>query len=154
MKTPTLLFNSTINNTLSSTFGLSGNSFSGKLRTGLLGTHGDKIFSLEDLVRLFLTIIAYDPGSLRAEQFVHILQYLIPHLLQESSSVRMLVDEGIAALIEVFLKFSKSSKPLLSSTGISGSGIINIDATEGNVDVNDASFNIQWISFRKALETK
>ncbi|CAG8460271.1 1797_t:CDS:10 [Diversispora eburnea] len=144
VESPSLLFNNTINNTLTSTFG---NSFSGKLKTGLLGTHGDKIFSLDDLVRLFLTIIAYDPGSLRAEQFVHILQYLIPHLLQESSSVRSLVVEGIAALIEVFLKFSKSSKPLLSSTGISGSGIINIDTTEGNLDVNDTtSFNIQWIN--------
>ncbi|CAG8564091.1 484_t:CDS:10 [Funneliformis caledonium] len=92
------------------------NSSATKFKGGLLGTLNDKTFSLEDLVRLFLTIIAYDPGSLRAEQFVQILQYLIPHLLAESSSVRTLVDEGMTALTEVFLKFSKSSKPIIHST--------------------------------------
>ncbi|CAG8439047.1 1095_t:CDS:10 [Acaulospora morrowiae] len=130
---------SIINNTINNTFGLKGNV---KLKTSFLGAQ-DKIFPLEDLVKLFLTIIAYDPGSLRAEQFVQILRYLIPHLLQESSTVRGLVDEGMVALTEVFLKFSKSSKPLVSSTGVSGSAIID-NISDENMDTADGiSFNIQ-----------
>ncbi|CAG8478616.1 21100_t:CDS:10 [Rhizophagus irregularis] len=101
---------------LNNTFRRRANSVASKSMGGLLGTQDEKIFSLEDLVRLFLTIIAYDPSSLRAEQFVQVLQYLIPHLLQESSSVRSLVDEGMAALTEVFLKLSKSFKHLIYST--------------------------------------
>ncbi|CAG8440635.1 13586_t:CDS:10 [Ambispora gerdemannii] len=69
-----------------------------------------KIFALDDLLRLFLTIIAYDPGSSRAEQMVQILRYLLPHLLQESSLMKSMVEDGINALTEVFLKFGKTAK--------------------------------------------
>ncbi|RIA93880.1 hypothetical protein C1645_873837 [Glomus cerebriforme] len=121
------------------TFRRRANSIASKSKGGLLGTQDDKTFSLEDLVRLFLTIIAYDPSSLRAEQFVQILQYLIPNLLGESSSVRALVDEGMAALTEVFLKLSKSFKPLIYST-------INAENNNEPMENISASTNKPFIS--------
>ncbi|CAJ0834999.1 1470_t:CDS:2, partial [Entrophospora sp. SA101] len=125
----------------SGTFKKRANSMASKAKSGLLGTQEEKIFSLEDLVRLFMTIIAYDPGSLRAEQFVQILQYLVPHLLQESSSIRTLVDDGMAALTEVFLKFSKSSKPIINSMGnINNTNIYNSE--NGNKNESMDNLNI------------
>ncbi|CAI2174454.1 19165_t:CDS:10 [Funneliformis geosporum] len=132
---------------LNNTFRRRANSSATKSKGGLLGTLNDKTFSLEDLVRLFLTIIAYDPGSLRAEQFVQILQYLIPHLLEESSSVRTLVVEGMTSLTEVFLKFSKSSKPIIHSTTNSENNETMENSSTNKPFVSEATtqaFGKQW----------
>jgi hypothetical protein len=122
---------------LNNTFRRRANSIASKSKGGLLGAQDEKVFSLEDLVRLFLTIIAYDPSSLRAEQFVQILQYFIPHLLGESSSVRALVDEGMAALTEVFLKLSKSFRHLIYST----INAENVNETENAGTSNNKPFH-------------
>ncbi|CAG8549832.1 27818_t:CDS:1, partial [Racocetra persica] len=129
-----------------STFKRATNTYSGKAIATLLGLQEDETFTLDNLVRLFITIIAYDPGSLRAEQFVHLLQYLIPHFLHESSSVRTLVDDGMTALTEVFLKFTKSSKPLIAGTGFSGSGMIYINQEEDVDSTDDAINDVQLIT--------
>ncbi|ORX80739.1 hypothetical protein K493DRAFT_362106, partial [Basidiobolus meristosporus CBS 931.73] len=77
--------------------------------------HRKSNFTTEDLFKLFMTIIAHDPGSLRAQQFVQILPHLLPLFVKESPEVRNLVIEGIVALVSVFHKFSRNSKPV--STG-------------------------------------
>ncbi|KAJ9077143.1 hypothetical protein DSO57_1019455 [Entomophthora muscae] len=65
-----------------------------------------KHFSVADSLRLFITIIAYDPGSLRSEQFVVTLQHLLPFLMK-SISASELVDFAIKSIIPVFVRFSK-----------------------------------------------
>ncbi|KAF7725974.1 hypothetical protein EC973_009120 [Apophysomyces ossiformis] len=67
-------------------------------------------FPLQNFVKLFLTIIAYDPGSLRAEQFVRMFRYLLPRFCK-LTSLKGLISEGIVALTDVFSKFSKNAKP-------------------------------------------
>lgn len=80
----------------------------------------NKAFLLEDLVKLFLTIIAYDTGSSRAEQFVKMLGHLLLYFMGENA-VREILDQGIVALIDIFLKFSKTAKPT-ASAGLASSG--------------------------------
>lgn len=70
----------------------------------------DKVFSIEDSVKLFLTIIAYDTGALRAEQFVIMFRNLLVHFMK-IPTLSDLIDEGIAALINVFFKFAKTARP-------------------------------------------
>ncbi|KAI7868550.1 hypothetical protein BDF14DRAFT_1791460, partial [Spinellus fusiger] len=73
--------------------------------------YSERKFKLDSFIRLFLTVIAYDPGSLRAEQFIIMLQYLLPRFWN-SSHYKELIADGIAALIDVFGKFSKNTKPI------------------------------------------
>ncbi|OZJ06522.1 hypothetical protein BZG36_00470 [Bifiguratus adelaidae] len=76
-------------------------------------------FSLEDSVKLYLTIIAYDPGSVRAEQFCNIFCYQLRYLMNDRANVRQVVDDGVAALIEVFNKFARSIRQTnLASTDL------------------------------------
>ncbi|KAG0164530.1 hypothetical protein DFQ30_009814 [Apophysomyces sp. BC1015] len=75
-------------------------------------------FPLQNFVKLFLTIIAYDPGSLRAEQFVRMLRYLLPRFCK-LTSLKGLVSEGIVALMDVFSRFSKNAKPVTEATAAS-----------------------------------
>ncbi|KAI8335314.1 hypothetical protein BC941DRAFT_471963 [Chlamydoabsidia padenii] len=72
-------------------------------------------FHLSDFIKLFLTIIAYDPGSLRAEQFVKIYRHLLP-LFLKIDNLSSLIGEGMAALVDVFAKFSKTATPLFGSS--------------------------------------
>ncbi|KAI8070196.1 hypothetical protein BDF21DRAFT_454313 [Thamnidium elegans] len=87
-----------------------------------INNYNNRSFELINFVKLFLTIIAYDPGSLRAEQFVKIFRHLIPRL-QTFTGMKDLIDEGISALIDVFAKFSKNAKPVFSTTTGSNSNI-------------------------------
>ncbi|KAF9955542.1 hypothetical protein BGZ72_003631 [Mortierella alpina] len=67
-------------------------------------------FSIADSIKLFLSVIAYDPGSLRSEQFVRVLQQLLPFFLEKEPT---LVTSGLDSLIEIFARFARSSKPLV-----------------------------------------
>lgn len=94
-----------------------------KLKPELLGLTEEKYFFLDDLFRLFMTIIAYDTGSVRAEQFVMLLRGMLGDLIRESNTLAILVEEGMAALCEVFLKFAKSGKGMgVGSGNVSGAG--------------------------------
>ncbi|KAI8875679.1 hypothetical protein K501DRAFT_233277 [Backusella circina FSU 941] len=75
-----------------------------------ISNYNNRAFELQNFIKLFLTVIAYDPGSLRAEQFVKIFKKLIPKF-SKSESLAQLLDEGIVALVDVFTKFSKNAKP-------------------------------------------
>ncbi|KAI8985163.1 hypothetical protein BDB01DRAFT_721630 [Pilobolus umbonatus] len=79
-------------------------------------SYHNRPFELQSFIKLFLTIIAYDPGSLRAEQFVKILRHLCKHFYS-TPDLKDIMDEGIAALIDVFTKFSKAAKTFPSFTG-------------------------------------
>ncbi|KAG0209762.1 hypothetical protein BGX28_009982 [Mortierella sp. GBA30] len=67
-------------------------------------------FSMADSIKLFLSVIAYDPGSLRSEQFVRVLKQILPLFLDREAS---LMTSGMDSLIAVFARFSRSSKPLV-----------------------------------------
>ncbi|ORZ02268.1 hypothetical protein BCR43DRAFT_465218 [Syncephalastrum racemosum] len=86
----------------------------------VVNNYANRPFLLQNFVKLFLTIIAYDPGSLRAEQFVKMLRHLLPRFCR-LTNLNDLIAEGIAALVDVFVKFSKTAKPA-GSTGGGGSG--------------------------------
>ncbi|KAG8777776.1 hypothetical protein FRC15_011121 [Serendipita sp. 397] len=57
-----------------------------------------KIFPLENLARLFLTVIADDPAILRAEQFLKLFRYVAPPLYERSMQARTFIRDGIDAL--------------------------------------------------------
>ncbi|KAF8162457.1 hypothetical protein K438DRAFT_1985106 [Mycena galopus ATCC 62051] len=68
-----------------------------------------KRLGLDNLVRLFLTVIAHDPTIMRAQQFMRFFRYLAPSLYHASSSARSVLKEGIDALGVIFMRpFAKS----------------------------------------------
>ncbi|KAF9116859.1 hypothetical protein BGX27_009740 [Mortierella sp. AM989] len=67
-------------------------------------------FSISDSIKLFLAVIAFDPGSTRSEQFVRVLRQILPYFLDSETQ---LITSGVDSLVEVFSKFSRSSKPLV-----------------------------------------
>ncbi|KAJ3513514.1 hypothetical protein NLJ89_g2905 [Agrocybe chaxingu] len=54
--------------------------------------------SMDDFVRLFLTVIAHDLSRARAQYFLRLLRLLSPHLYNASGSTRAVLADGIAAL--------------------------------------------------------
>lgn len=80
----------------------------------VVNNYDNRPFHLPNFVKLFLTIIAYDPGSLRAEQFVKMFRHMLPRFCT-LGHLDGLVNEGIIALIDVFLKFSKTAKPAFAN---------------------------------------
>ncbi|KAF9358562.1 hypothetical protein BGX26_001451 [Mortierella sp. AD094] len=67
-------------------------------------------FSISDSIKLFLAVIAFDPGSVRSEQFVRVLRHILPYFLDREPQ---LMTSGLDSLVDVFAKFSRSSKPLV-----------------------------------------
>ncbi|KAL0573630.1 hypothetical protein V5O48_008326 [Marasmius crinis-equi] len=65
----------------------------------------------DDLVRLFLTVIAHDLTIARAEQFLRLLRFLTPHFYEATSSARNVLRDGIEALGVIFFRAVKT-KPL------------------------------------------
>lgn len=65
--------------------------------------------SLADTLRLFFTVIAYDPSSLRAQQFVQIITLLLPHLMK-IPVVEGIVGDGILALLRIFAQWPRYTK--------------------------------------------
>ncbi|KAF8312677.1 hypothetical protein DL93DRAFT_1297134 [Clavulina sp. PMI_390] len=73
-------------------------------------------FVLDDLVRLFLTIIAHAPGSKRAECFLKLLDSWEPYLYEGSASSRMVLQNGIEALGSVILARNLNAKENTNSS--------------------------------------
>ncbi|KAJ6582913.1 hypothetical protein DFH09DRAFT_278368 [Mycena vulgaris] len=69
-----------------------------------------KRLGLDNLVRLFLTVIAHDPAIMRAQQFLRFFRYLAPSLYHASSSARTVLKEGIDALGVILMRPSAKSK--------------------------------------------
>ncbi|KAG6850090.1 hypothetical protein H0H93_001223 [Arthromyces matolae] len=83
--------------------------------------------SLEDFVRLLLTVIAHDFSIIRAEQFLRLLRFFTPHLYHASSTARSVLQEGLGALAILLLKGSvklKNSEAIGESTHPSSQKII------------------------------
>ncbi|KAH9852273.1 hypothetical protein C2E23DRAFT_921858 [Lenzites betulinus] len=62
-----------------------------------------KRLGLDDLVRLFMTVIAHNPTILRAQQFILFLLFLTPHLYHASASTRSVLRDGVTALGGILL---------------------------------------------------
>ncbi|KAJ7032008.1 hypothetical protein C8F04DRAFT_670996 [Mycena alexandri] len=69
-----------------------------------------KRLGLDNLVRLFLTVIAHDPTMIRAQQFLRFFRYLAPNLYHASASARTVLKEGIDALGVILMRPSAKSK--------------------------------------------
>ncbi|KAF8155551.1 hypothetical protein B0H34DRAFT_751522 [Crassisporium funariophilum] len=74
--------------------------------------------SMDDFVRLFLTVIAHDPTISRAQHFLRLLRYLAPHLYNSSASTRAILVEGIAALGQILPKAFAKPKGENSSRNV------------------------------------
>ncbi|KAF9485001.1 hypothetical protein BDN70DRAFT_848598 [Pholiota conissans] len=66
--------------------------------------------SMDDVVRLFLTVIAHDLSILRAQHFLRMLLFLAPHFYNASSSTRTVLSDGISALGQMFTKLLAKPK--------------------------------------------
>ncbi|KIP07274.1 hypothetical protein PHLGIDRAFT_105851 [Phlebiopsis gigantea 11061_1 CR5-6] len=62
-----------------------------------------KRLKLDDLVRLFLTVIAHNPASPRAEYFLRSLRLLAPHLRKASRAAEQVLRGGIQALGSILM---------------------------------------------------
>ncbi|OBZ67524.1 hypothetical protein A0H81_12594 [Grifola frondosa] len=60
--------------------------------------HEGKHLGLDDLVRLFLTVIAHNPGIQRAQHFLRFLLLLAPYLYHASGPARSVLRDGVDAL--------------------------------------------------------
>ena len=58
--------------------------------------------SLDNFVRLLLTVIGHDPTIRRAEQFLRLLRFMAPHFYDASSVARSVLLDGIKALGLIF----------------------------------------------------
>ena len=58
--------------------------------------------SLDNFVRLLLTVIGHDPTIRRAEQFLRLLRFMAPYFYDASSPARGVLLEGINALSLIF----------------------------------------------------
>jgi hypothetical protein len=70
-----------------------------------------KRLGIDDLVRLFLTVIAHDPYIARAERFLRLFRYIAPYLYHASSSARTVLQDGIDALGVVLSRATTKVKP-------------------------------------------
>jgi hypothetical protein len=59
--------------------------------------------SLDNFVRLLLTVIGHDPSIRRAEQFLRLLRFMAPYFYEASSLSRSVLLEGINALSLIFI---------------------------------------------------
>jgi hypothetical protein len=74
--------------------------------------------SMDDFVRLFLTVIAHEPTIARAQHFLRLLRFLVPHLYNCSFSTRNVLADGIPALGQILTK--SFAKPKGGDTGPRG----------------------------------
>ncbi|KAF7319127.1 RRM domain-containing protein [Mycena chlorophos] len=69
-----------------------------------------KRLGIDNIVRLFLTVIAHDPTVLRAQQFLRFLRHISPNLYNASTSARTILKEGIDALGVIIMRPVTRSK--------------------------------------------
>ncbi|KAL4263814.1 Protein UNC80 C-terminal domain-containing protein [Pleurotus pulmonarius] len=69
-----------------------------------------KPMSVDNFVRLLLTVIAHDPATMRAELFLHLFRFLVGHFYHASSSAKSVLSEGVLALPMLLLRAQSKSK--------------------------------------------
>ncbi|KAF9438529.1 hypothetical protein BGZ76_007060, partial [Entomortierella beljakovae] len=110
-------------------------------------------FSIADSIKLFLAVIAFDPGSLRSEQFVRVLRQILPYFLD---SEPQLTTSGLDSLVDVFSKFSRSSKPLVASSFVPPeiAPRQGHDTSENSCDLSRFSLSTDPLSKNQAIKGK
>ncbi|KAF8583270.1 hypothetical protein K439DRAFT_1349020 [Ramaria rubella] len=63
-----------------------------------MGQYENKILQLDDLVKLFLTVIAHDPTVKRSQNFLILFRRMAPDFYNGSKSARSVLRDGIGAL--------------------------------------------------------
>ncbi|KAI0327553.1 hypothetical protein GY45DRAFT_1256742 [Cubamyces sp. BRFM 1775] len=114
-----------------------------------------KRLGLDDLVRLFLTVIAHNPTILRAQQFLRFLLFLAPHLYHASASTRSVLRDGISALGGILLnkgaskaKGSESSSQVdeLGPNAVSQSGIAQASMSQSSFPSDLLAMRLDYLS--------
>lgn len=62
------------------------------------GQYDDKLLHLDDLARLFLTVIAHDHTIIRSQNFLVLFRHMAPEFYNGTKSAREVLREGISAL--------------------------------------------------------
>lgn len=62
------------------------------------GQYDDKILHLDDLAKLFLTVIAHDPTIIRSQNFLTLFRRMTPEFYHGSKSAREVLRDGVSAL--------------------------------------------------------
>jgi hypothetical protein len=78
--------------------------------TSLPEEYEAKRLRLDDFVKLFLTIIAHDCSTSRAEEFLRLFRFLTPYFYHASGTARSVLRDGIDALGLVLLKAAGKAK--------------------------------------------
>ena len=76
-------------------------------------------FQMKEILKLFLTIIAYDPGSSRSASFLFVYRLILCVLRNEGNIYPKLLDvarDGMSALVHSFTIYARSWKPSLIDT--------------------------------------
>ncbi|KDQ32084.1 hypothetical protein PLEOSDRAFT_1035031 [Pleurotus ostreatus PC15] len=89
-----------------------------------------KPMSVDNFVRLLLTVIAHDPATMRAELFLHLFRFLVGHFYHASSSARNVLSEGVLALPMLLLRAQSKSKNVDPA---------NVDHSADNVTLHSLS---------------
>ena len=74
--------------------------------------------SLDNFVRLLLTVIGHDPTIRRAEQFLRLLRFMAPHFYNASSVTRSVLLDGINALGLIFTGRSSGKSKVTENSQI------------------------------------
>ncbi|KAI0763460.1 hypothetical protein BD413DRAFT_484122 [Trametes elegans] len=114
-----------------------------------------KRLGLDDLVRLFLTVIAHNPTILRAQQFLRFLMFLTPHLYHASASTRSVLRDGITALGGILLnkgvakaKGAEGASQVdeLDSNAISQSGLSQASMSQPSLPSELSTMRLDYLS--------
>ena len=74
----------------------------------------NKRFQPDNVVRMILTVIAHDPTIRRAQFFLRLFRYLVPHLYNASASARIVLRDGVEALANIISsKLAKTKDGML-----------------------------------------
>ncbi|KAG8883201.1 hypothetical protein FRB97_007023 [Tulasnella sp. 331] len=87
-------------------------------------------FPLDDFVRLFLTIIAHNPFTLRAQHFLKLLRLLASDFYNASSSARNVLREGMMALGHAIFERPQARSKATDNEQPSAETLPNDPATE------------------------
>ncbi|TFK92378.1 hypothetical protein K466DRAFT_480806 [Polyporus arcularius HHB13444] len=114
-----------------------------------------KRLGLDDLVRLFLTVIAHNPTILRAQQFMRFLMLLGPDLYHASASARHVLKDGISALGSILLnkgvvkaKAAESASLVeeLGSNTVSQAGLNQANHSQASVPSDLLAMRLDYLS--------
>lgn len=106
---------------------------------------------LDDLVKLFLTVIAHNPASPRAEHFLRFLRLLTPHMHDVSRSVQTVLRGGILALGSILSNkvLTKQPKEALKEKSVDEAKYEALaDATPSKTGDGQASTQSDFLTMR------